>query len=229
MNKALILFTRVPIPGQTKTRLMPFLNGEECADLHSCFVKDIYEKAKCVDADLFVFYTPKDEKERLTSILDREAVCLPQYGKDLGERMKHAIGIVLRMGYESVVLIGTDIPQIHPETMRNAFDSLEEKEIVIHPTFDGGYYLIGMKKEYESIWQIERYGTNTVIYDTLQHMRAERLSTAVGQMYYDVDDKEDLLHLYDDIKKGAVCNCPVTIDYLELALKDKLEKEHEII
>ena len=61
MKDALILFTRVPIPGQTKTRLMPFLTGEECARLHACFVKDIYEKAKQVDADIFVFFTPKDE------------------------------------------------------------------------------------------------------------------------------------------------------------------------
>lgn len=76
---------------------------------------------------------------------------------------------------------------------------------MIHPTFDGGYYLIGMKKEYDSIWKIERYGTNTVIYDTLQHMRNEKLSTAVGQMYYDVDDKGDLYHLYEDIEKGAIC------------------------
>lgn len=227
MNKALILFTRVPIAGMTKTRLMPFLNGEECAELHACFVKDIYEKVKQVEADVFVFYTPRDEKNLLKPILGEEVVCLPQYGDDLGERMKNAIGIILRLGYEKVVLIGTDIPQIHSETLKNAFDNLEKKDIVIHPTFDGGYYLIGMKREYDSIWKIERYGTNTVIYDTLQHMRNERLSTAVGQMYYDVDDKEDLLHLYDDIKKGAVCNCPVTIDYLELGLKEKLERKNE--
>ncbi len=223
MNKALILFTRVPIPGQTKTRLMPFLDGEECAKIHTCFVQDIYKKAKEVDADIFVFYTPRDEKKQLEQLLDSEAVFLPQHGDDLGERMKNAIGIALRMGYEKVVLIGTDIPQIHPETLRNAFDSLEEKDIVIHPTFDGGYYLIGMKKEYHSIWKIERYGTNTVIYDTLQHMKNEKLSTAVGQMYYDVDDKDDLLHLYDDIKKGSVCNCPNTIAYLEAELKNRLE------
>lgn len=229
MNRALILFTRVPIPGKTKTRLMPFLSGEECAQLHTCFVKDIYEKAKQVEADLFVFYTPKDEKELLKSVVDSEAVYLPQYGDDLGERMKNAIGIAFRMGYDRVILIGTDIPQIHPETLRNAFDNLEEKDIVIHPTFDGGYYLIGMKQEYDSIWKIERYGTNTVIYDTLQHMRNERLSTAVGQMYYDVDDKDDLLHLYHDIEKGAICNCPLTIDYLELVLKEKLEREDENI
>ena len=88
MEKALILFTRVPIPGMTKTRLMPFLTGEECARLHTCFVKDIYEKSKQVEADVFVFYTPKDEKRLLQAVLDEEAVCLPQYGDDLGERMK---------------------------------------------------------------------------------------------------------------------------------------------
>ena len=223
MNRALILFTRVPIPGQTKTRLMPFLDGEECAKVHTCFLQDIYEKAKQVDADLFVFYTPNDEKKLLQTVLDSGATFLPQYGNDLGERMENAIGITLRLGYEKCVLIGTDIPQIHPETLRNAFDSLNEKDIVIHPTFDGGYYLIGMKKEYDSIWKIERYGTNTVIYDTLQHMKNEKLATAVGQMYYDVDDKDDLSRLYSDIKKGAVCNCPITMEYLGTELKDRLE------
>lgn len=227
MDNALILFTRVPIPGKTKTRLMPFLSGEECAKIHTCFVKDIYAKAKEVAADIFVFYTPKDEQMILKKELDDKAVFLPQYGDDLGERMKNAIGICLRMGYKKVILIGTDIPQIHPETLTDAFESLDSKDIVIHPTFDGGYYLIGMKREHESIWKIERYGTNTVIYDTLQHMRRERLSTAVGQMYYDVDDKEDLLHLYSDINKGSVCNCPATIDYLELVLSEKLEREYE--
>ena len=102
------LFTRVPIPGQTKTA-DAFLNWEECARLHACFVKDIYEKAKQVDADIFVFFTPKDEKKLLQQVLDNETVCLPQFGDDLGERMKNAIGIVLRMGYEKVILIGTDI------------------------------------------------------------------------------------------------------------------------
>ena len=58
MKDALILFTRVPIPGQTKTRLMPFLTGEECARLHACFVKDIYEKSKAGGCGYFrVFYT----------------------------------------------------------------------------------------------------------------------------------------------------------------------------
>ncbi len=73
------------------------------------------------------FFTPKDEKKLLQQVLDNETVCLPQFGDNLGERMKNAIGIVLRMGYEKVILIGTDIPQIHPETLKNAFDNLGGK------------------------------------------------------------------------------------------------------
>lgn len=222
-EKALIIFTRVPIPGQTKTRLMPFLDGDQCARLHTCFLKDILQKVQRVDATLFLFYTPRDEKDLLRDAVGDKITCLPQYGEDLGQKMKHAIGSVLRLGFEKVILMGSDIPHIHPETLNNAFDNLEQKDIVIHPTFDGGYYLIGMKREYESIWQIERYGTNTVIYDTLQHMKNEHLSTAVGQMYYDVDDKEDLCKLYSDMKKGAVCNCPLTQDYLNQELAAKLE------
>lgn len=223
-EKALIIFTRVPIPGQTKTRLMPFLDGEQCAGLHTCFLKDILQKAQQVDATLFLFYTPRDEKGLLQKVVGNEIICLPQYGVDLGQKMKNAIGSVLRLGFEKVILMGSDVPHIHLETLNNAFDSLDQKDIVIHPTFDGGYYLIGMKREYESIWQIERYGTNTVIYDTLQHMKNERLSTAVGQMYYDVDDKEDLCRLYRDMKKGAVRNCPLTQDYLNQELAAKLEE-----
>jgi hypothetical protein len=223
MKNALILFTRVPVPGMTKTRLMPFLTEDECAELHACFVKDIYEKARRVDADVLVFYTPEDREQTLRGLLGDEPLYLPQYGGDLGVRMKYAIGIALRLGYGKCVLIGSDCPQIHRETLSAAFVSLEEKDIVIHPTVDGGYYLIGMKEEYDSIWRIERYGTNTVIYDTLQHMKNEHLSTAVGQMYYDIDEEADLRRLYMDIQSGIVTNCPHTEEYLATSLKDKLQ------
>ena len=99
-----------------------------------------------MDADIFVFFTQKEEKKLLQLVLENETVCLPLYGDDLDERMKNAIGIVLRMGYEKVILIGTDIPQIHPETLKNAFDNHGRKDIVIHHTIDGKYYLIGMLK-----------------------------------------------------------------------------------
>lgn len=205
-----------------KTRLMPFLDAEECGTLYACFLKDVYEKARTTGADVYVFFAPRDKGESLKICLGSDAVLLPQHGADLGQRMKNAIGAVLRLGYDKVVLMGTDIPHIHTETIENAFHNLENRDIVIHPAWDGGYYLIGMKREYESIWNIRRYGTNTVIYDTLQHMKAENLSIAVGQMYYDIDGKEDLKQLWQDIRRGAVCNCPETAACLE-TIRQKLE------
>lgn len=225
MANALILFTMIPIPGKTKTKLIPFLSAQECASLYGCFTKDTYRKAKEADADVYVFFTPRDQGGILRTLLGEEAVLLPQHGEDLGQKMKNAIGAVLRLGYEKVVLMGVDIPHIHTETIRNAFDSLDNRDIVIHPAMDGGYYLIGMKREYESIWNIKRYGLNTVMYDTIQHMKEEKLTIAVGQMYYDVDRKEDLKQLWNDIKRGAVCNCPETVAYLE-SICQKLESSH---
>ena len=225
MANALILFAMIPVAGKIKTRLMPFLSAEECVSLYSCFAKDIYQKSKELDADIYVFFTPRDNGGILKDLLGEDAVLLPQHGDDLGQKMKNAIGAVLRLGYGKVVLMGMDIPHIHTETVQNAFDNLEHKDIVIHPALDGGYYLIGMKQEYEPIWNIRRYGTNTVMYDTLQHMKEENLSISVGQMYYDIDRKEDLKQLWSDIKRGAVCNCPETIAFLE-SIRNKLESSH---
>ena len=225
MANALILFALIPEAGKSRLRRMPFLSPEECSSLYSCFIMDVCQKAREVDADLYVFFTPRDKGDILKHLLGENAVLLPQHGEDLGQKMKNAIGAVLRLGYDKVVLMGMDIPHIHRETIQNAFDNLDNKDIVIHPALDGGYYLIGMKQEYASIWNIKRYGTNTVMYDTLQHMKAENLSVSVGQMYYDIDDKDDLKQLWNDIKRGAVCNCPHTMAYLE-TIRHKLETGH---
>ena len=224
MSNALILFAVIPPTEKHQNRLMPFLRAEECKSLYNCFAKDVYQKAKLSGADVYVFFTPRDKKGMFQSFLGEDAVLLPQHGEDLGQKMKNALGAVLRMGYDKVVLMGTDIPHIHTETIKNAFDSLDTRDIVIHPALDGGYYLIGMKREHDSIWNIKRYGTNTVMYDTLQHIKAENLSISVGQMYYDIDCKEDLKQLWNDIKHGAVCNCPETMAFLE-TLQYKLESQ----
>ena len=222
MTNALILFVFVPPEEAEKNKLMPYLGYEETAALHGCFAKDIYQKAGMVGADVYVFFTPRDKGAVFRNLLGEDVILLPQHGSGLGERMKNAIGAVLRMGYDKVVLMGTDIPHIHTETIRSAFENLENKDIVIHPALDGGYYLIGMKRECDSIWNLKRYGTNTVMHDTLQHIKAENLSVSVGQMYYDVDREEDLKQLWGDIQRGAVYNCPETIAYLE-SIRQKLE------
>ena len=224
MKQAIIIFTRVPVPGRTKTRLLPFLSAEECAGLHKGFILDTYEACRHAGTDLLLFYTPEDKKEILKEMIGGCPIFLPQSGDDLGERMKNAFGIAFRLGYGKALLVGTDIPQITTDILRKALKDLDEYDIVIHPTIDGGYYLIGMTREHEEVWQIEHYGTNTVIHNTLKQLKAEGLRTKVGQVCRDIDTKEDLMALYNELENLPMKNVPLhTGYYLKKELKEKLE------
>lgn len=222
MKQAIILFTRVPLPGKTKTRLMPFLSGQECAKLHKCFILDIYRACTQTDADILVCCTPDENKDVLAKLLDQDLVFLPQRGRDMGERMSRAFSSAFRLGYEKVLLIGTDIPQLTAKLLQDAFDALSAHDAVIHPTADGGYYLIGMTKERPELWHITRYGTNTVLSDTLEQAKKTGLKMAVGQMCRDVDTKEDLFALSRELGQSL----SHTGQYLQNELREKLEK-HE--
>lgn len=209
-KEAVLIFTRVPIAGETKTRLMPFLSGKECASLHEGFIEQIYKTCQTLQRDILVFYTPEDPKGILKRIFSPDQEMFVQEGQDLGEKMKQAFRQAFSMGYQSCILIGTDIPLITNRILEDAFESLKEHELVIHPTKDGGYYLIGMKKEHDTIWKIPHYGTNTVIEDTLNKIKEDGIDVYVGEKLQDVDTKEDLLEVV------------LSTEYIERYIKEKL-------
>lgn len=194
MKRAVIVFTRVPFPGQTKTRMMPYLSPEQCAHLHRCFLKDM--KRVCMDAgaDVFVCYTPEGKEEILYPLLGEEAVYFPQEGEDLGERMYRAVRTVLQKGYEACVLIGTDVPEIRKKHMEDAFSILETgaKDVVFGPTEDGGYYLVGMKKPYREVFEKQTFGYGNVLENTIRRLEKHSIEAGcIGQLW-DMDTHEDL-------------------------------------
>ena len=196
MKEAVILFTRVPIPGQTKTRLMPFLSGEACAALHSSLIRNAYQACRKAGADVLICYTPEDKADNLKKLTGEAAAYFPQKGKGLGERMSGAFQEGFRLGYEKILLTGTDIPEISAEILKEAFQALEAYDVVIHPTVDGGYYLIGLKEARGDIWDVSHYGTNSVLQDTLLQLEKAGLHTFIGRELRDIDTKEDLTAWY---------------------------------
>ena len=194
MKKAVICFTRVPKPGVTKTRLLPVLKPEQCAGLHWAFLRDLTEIYKQLDAHLFVAYTPDADWESLKSVFP-PAGYIPQKGKDLGEKMYRAIKKVTELGYESVILTGTDLPMMTKAHLESGFAVLEEKDIAIGPTYDGGYYLIGMKKPVRDVFRIEGYGGSSVFENTVAAAEDAGLSVGIALSCDDVDTPEDLWNL----------------------------------
>lgn len=196
MRQAVILFTRVPIPGRTKTRLMPFLSGEECAALHSELIRETYRSCCETGADILICYTPKEEEVRLKRLIGDGQRFFPQQGDGLGERMSYAFAEAFQLGYERVLLIGTDIPGITSDILKEAFQSLEKYDAVVNPTEDGGYYLIGLKEARDDIWDVPHYGSNTVLQDTLCRLEEAGLQVFTGQECRDIDTKEDMAAWY---------------------------------
>ena len=194
MKRAVICFTRVPKPGVTKTRLMPVLKPEQCAGLHWAFLKDLAELYKQLDAHLFVAYTPDADWEILKSVFP-PAGYIPQKGRDLGEKMYRAIKKVTDLGYESVILTGTDLPMMTVAHLESGFTVLEEKDIAIGPTPDGGYYLIGMKIPSRDVFQVEGYGGASVFENTVTAALDAGLTVGYAIGCDDVDTPDDLWNL----------------------------------
>lgn len=214
-DQALIVFTRIPEAGKTKTRLTPFLTDEECEGLQMAFLRDWDAKLQEVEADVYVAYTGGGAREEEFMNLFSGAEFILQDEQGRMDRMCQAMEFVFGRGYQRCVLIGTDVPCGTMADIEQAFLTLREKDYVLGPTENGDYWLIGANAEdkmLRSLFAADITETNTVLADTLQ-MIPRWKSYELLEERYDVDMIADLL-LYRDAAEGAAA------EYL---------KEHHVI
>ena len=191
-NNALIIFTREPEPGKTKTRLMPYFSAEKCVELHRCMLRDIRKEMKSADADIIVAYTGgQNGPEFLRKTFGKNTIFIEQRGADIGARMQNALSDALGLGYGKAVLVGTDIPELEAETVDAAFAMLDVFDVVMGPTEDGGYYLIGMKEVRPEAFSVKLYGVDTVFNETVAALNAAGIRTGCVEEYSDIDIPED--------------------------------------
>jgi rSAM/selenodomain-associated transferase 1 len=195
MKRAVICFTRVPQAGRTKTRLIPLLGAERCAQLQWAFLRDLADVYSRVEADLYLAYTSDPEWETLKSAFPHAKGFFPQVGEDLGARMDHAIKTVLAMGYGSCILTGSDLPMMTEEHLESGFTALQTADIALGPTTDGGYYLVGMKRPCSAVFEQLEYGGSTVYEATCRKAEESGLRVSAAKSCEDVDTPEDLAKL----------------------------------
>ena len=212
-RNAWILFTREPVPGSTKTRLMPYLSDSQCAMLHKCFVRDIAREMRKADADIIVAYTG-GEPEFLRKVFGHNAIFISQRGDGLGAKMENAISDALSLGYEKVILTGSDIPDIEAESVDTAFALLDVSDVVIGPTADGGYYLIGMKEVRHEAFNAKLYGVSTVFEETIASMQKAGLSVCKADTYEDIDVPADIADFRDRMRDDRKLRSSHTGRYL---------------
>jgi len=202
--------SRVPEPGNTKTRLMNKLSGDECAGLHRSCLRDICRIVRNTEMPAFLYYAGSKNQSELdwgNAVFDPWDLRPEDYmyftmrqqkGFDLGIRMLNAASEVL-IDYDAVMFLGSDMPCLSPRLLLEANERLHDHDLVVGPAEDGGYYLLAMKMVYEALFKDIPWSTYRVLQMTLQVAEKSGLSYSRLPGHSDIDTWEDLLSFY---KKG---------------------------
>jgi len=205
-DNALIVFLKYPENKKVKTRLGKNIGTQRATELYretASFLADSFSGSQ--NWKTFFFYTPQKRKEDILKWLgNRDAFFFAQEGESLGQRISHAFGKCFSLGFNNIVIIGTDCVMITEEDMKNAFSLLSQKELdaVLGPATDGGYYLLGLCREMDAVFQNIQWSTSHVFKETEKRMRENGLRHAVMRKLTDIDEEKDIN--IDDIKKRDV-------------------------
>jgi rSAM/selenodomain-associated transferase 1 len=195
----LLVVAKQPAPGQTKTRLSPPLTHNQAADLYDCFLRDTLNiMRKVPNVQCVIGYLPEDARGYFRQLApDMRLTC--QRGAALGERLDHMLTEALLGGSQRAVVMDSDSPTLPAAYLRQAFDDLSDADVVLGPTRDGGYYLIGMKQPQPHLLREVQMSTPRVLADTLTLAESRGLTVSLLPTWYDVDTIGDLHQLDGEI------------------------------
>ncbi len=193
----MIFFLKYPEKGRVKTRLSRVLGEEFVYELYRCFIDDILSEAKKCPHDIIISCFACSSSE-ISHFLGEEFIYEDQRGNDLGERMYNALSDAFSRGYDQVVLFGSDIPDISERILDKAFDSLDHHDLVIGPSADGGYYLIGCNRDSfrKELFYDVTWSTSLVFFETLNKIEKLSLSCFILDELFDIDEVNDLKAFY---------------------------------
>ena len=221
---ALAVMIKAPRAGESKTRLVPPLTHAEAAALSVSFLCDTATNIAEVCTkhssgahndgriDAVAVYTPVGAEAAFDELLPPSFALLPQRGDSFGERLFYAAADLLELGYESCCLIDSDSPTLPRPLLTAAIEELSRpgERIVLGPADDGGYYLIGMRRAHQRLFEEINWSTAEVAAQTIARAREINLDVALLPAWYDVDDAQALRRLcveLFDAAQGSLDTC----------------------
>jgi rSAM/selenodomain-associated transferase 1 len=204
-DRCLLFFVKNPVKGKVKSRLAAVIGEDSAVYLYKNLVAQMLATLKKGTFPLYVCFFPKNAQKLTKNWLGTEYRYVPQNGKDLGERMRNGFTGAFQMGFKRVVLIGSDIPDLPLGFIREAFASLREKDVVIGPAYDGGYYLIGFRDKTFSpqVFEGIAWGTKNVFYETIKKLKGLRRAIHALPYQRDIDTAEDFKYLKETFLSPA--------------------------
>ncbi len=198
----ILIFSRFPIPRQAKTRLIPALGPDGSARLHRRMtehaldvIRAVAKPDKAADVEITICYTGA-RRQHFRAWLGPDLQYTPQPSGDLGVRMRRAFELAFRNGAKHALAVGCDVPDLSLPILQQALNGLHHDDVVLGPTTDGGYYLIGMKRFHPELFTAIDWGTDFVCNQTRRAIERKQLTVAELSTLRDVDRPEDLDAFY---------------------------------
>jgi rSAM/selenodomain-associated transferase 1 len=206
MENALVIMVKAPVPGEVKTRLASTLSPEGAAELSHCFFLDVVELAQSVSGcEVVVAYSPEDALDFFSVESLKVVKCISQGMGDLGQRMRRIFETLSDSGYAKVVLIGADLPTIPLSSLQEAFSSLKNHPVILGPSLDGGYYLLGLQDMIPEIFEGIDWGTDQVLSQSVERLSEKNIQPKRLPSWYDVDEPEELNFLIAHLELLKCC------------------------
>jgi len=207
-SSALLIFTKAPVLGEVKTRLIPGIGARRALSIYKeLLTKTLLTARKAGFSTIQVWVSGDIEHCYFVNLKNRYSIQLKQQsGKDLGQRMSNAFDITLSR-YSSAVLIGCDCPSLEYSDLSEAKKHLENNaDVVLGPAVDGGYYLIGLNKNDKQLFADIKWGRDSVFNDTCANIDSLNWKMKLLSRRWDVDRITDLLPYYRTMRTASVLN-----------------------
>ena len=225
LPRALYAAAKAPRPGLAKTRLALSVGEAAAISLYQAFLRDLSANLHSSHYELGWYVTPADAWLELGVLVDQQSTAprvITQPRGNWTDRQRWLFQTMESRGEERTLLIASDSPQITKEMIDDAFDTLDDHDVVLGPTFDGGYYLIGMRI-WRDVLRCIPMSTNTVLHDIVCLAKLQGVSLALMEPTFDVDCEDDLGYLIDAVRSRS--DLPFTkLALTELAATPAMER-----
>jgi rSAM/selenodomain-associated transferase 1 len=186
---ALIIFQKNEELGKVKTRLAVTVGEEKALEIYRILISYTYQVIQDLPLTTYIFFS--NFIPNSVADIPSNFVLRLQEGENLGERMSNAFQLLFKSGYQRILILGTDCAQLESRHITDAIQKLDEKDVVIGPAEDGGYYLLGMKKSTTSLFEGIEWSTSQVFSQTIEKLTQAELSYGIIETLSDVDVEED--------------------------------------
>ena len=204
MKQALVVFSKTPVIGQVKTRLVPPLTDDQALHLYRALLQDtlvLCSSFATQEVGLFLSLTGEAPASLLPPSLRSRFALLQQEGADLGERLAHCFATLHGKGFTRIAVVGADAPLMRRDEIVDAFHLLGGYDLILGPTEDGGYFLVATTRPLPEIFEAIDWGTDVVLQQTLDRAQAAGVAFALLPEGRDVDRIQDLRAVWETMRR----------------------------